>query len=92
MAKEEVVDEEVIMAVDEAAIEDAVDTANHYTENPTVYPKHQEGVEATEIKEVVVEEEHMITHMFNVIIVINLVTTLRSVGTPTPTPMRRQIS
>ena len=72
MAKEEVVDVEAIMAVDEAAIEDAVDTADHNTRNPTVNPKHQEGVEATEIKEVMVEVEHMINHMFNVTIVINL--------------------
>ena len=86
IAKEEVVDVEAIMAVDEAAIEDAV------ARNPTVNPKHQEGVEATEIKEVVVEVEHMINHMFNVTIVINLVTMLWSVGTPTPTSMRRQIS
>ena len=92
MAKEEVMDVKAIMAVDEATIEDAVDTADHNTRNPTVNPKHQEGVEATEIKEVVVGVEHMINHMFDVTIVINLVTTLWSVGTPTPTPMRKQIS
>ena len=91
MAKEEVMDVEAIMAVDEAIIEGAVDMADHNTRNPTANPKHQEGVEAMKIKEVVVEVEHMINHMFNVTIVINLVTTLRNVGTPTPTPMRRQI-
>jgi len=92
MAKEKVVDIEAIMVMDEAAIEDAVDTVDHNTRNPTVNPKHQKGVEAMEIKEVVVEVEHMINHMFNVTIFINLVTTLWSLGTPTPTTMRRQIS
>ena len=72
MAKEEVVDVEAIMAVDEAAIEDAVDTADHNTRNLIVNHKHQEGMEPTEFKEVVVEVERMINHMFNVTIVINL--------------------
>lgn len=38
MANEEVVDEEAIMAVDEATIKGAVDTADHNTENLIVYP------------------------------------------------------